>query len=170
MTRPNKKISTGPRQCPECRSKSISNTRTAILTGIWVRRARLKRLRVRKTLREPSSTWLCRRRCTSVRRLAAPGLRRRRTESWLFLEKKIRRGVKCAVWFIFGDFPKKICTSSPSSSGGTSLEMIDLIAMNDVPFTMSTSGAKAKTNNDNRCYYKKKNFVNVQFFFNLVPV
>jgi len=29
----------------------------------------------------------------------------------------------------------------PSSSGGTSFEMIDLMAINDVPFTMSTSGA-----------------------------
>lgn len=37
---------------------------------------------------------------------------------------------------------KKIENNSPSSSGGTNLEAMDLMAMKDVPLMMSTSGAE----------------------------
>lgn len=48
----------------------------------------------------------------------------------------------------------------PSSSEGTSLEIIDLIAINDVPFMISTSGAV------NILYYLKSHMVfNFGFFF-----
>lgn len=40
---------------------------------------------------------------------------------------------------------KKIENNSPSSSGGTNLEAMDLMAMKDVPLMMSTSGAETES-------------------------
>ena len=43
--------------------------------------------------------------------------------------------------FFLPQLAKNYCKHLPSSSGGTSFDAMDLMAMNDVPLTMSTRGA-----------------------------